>query len=247
MILRRFIKHVTDQNWFAVGLDVCVVIVGIFLGMQVNEWHLARQQQEEEIAYLYRIADDLKATSLTFEDNIQRMEDWIEGGTAALKALQDPTLSMPNDAGKYFARATQVDPSRPIISAITELQSDGKMGIISNETLRAQIAQMAAEMESYWHLRNNLVPYVSSVIPDIQTKIRREHHSGQKGKDETIVFDRQKLSEDNAFMNALGYTIHALYFNLTWLQRTKQLSDEMQVVVLTELARLTQKEEGKAL
>jgi len=22
MILRRFMKHVTDQNWFAVGLDV---------------------------------------------------------------------------------------------------------------------------------------------------------------------------------------------------------------------------------
>lgn len=46
MILRRFMKHVTDQNWFAVGLDVLVVITGIFLGMQVTEWNEGRQGAE---------------------------------------------------------------------------------------------------------------------------------------------------------------------------------------------------------
>ena len=33
MILRRFTKHLSEQNWFAVWLDVIVVVVGIFLGM----------------------------------------------------------------------------------------------------------------------------------------------------------------------------------------------------------------------
>lgn len=31
MILRRFMKHVNEQNWLAVGLHV--VVVGIFLGI----------------------------------------------------------------------------------------------------------------------------------------------------------------------------------------------------------------------
>lgn len=44
MILRRFMKHVTDQNWFAVGLDVIVVITGIFLGMQVTERNEERKE-----------------------------------------------------------------------------------------------------------------------------------------------------------------------------------------------------------
>jgi len=35
-------QHVKEQNWFAVGLDVIVVIVGIFLGLQVQEWYEAR-------------------------------------------------------------------------------------------------------------------------------------------------------------------------------------------------------------
>lgn len=48
MILRRFMKHVTDQNWFAVGLDVIVVIVGIFLGLQVQQWYDRQAEIAEE-------------------------------------------------------------------------------------------------------------------------------------------------------------------------------------------------------
>ena len=39
MILRRFTQHIKEQNGFAVGLDIIVVVVGIFLGMQVTEWN----------------------------------------------------------------------------------------------------------------------------------------------------------------------------------------------------------------
>lgn len=46
MILRRFTQHIKQQNWFAVGLDVIVVVVGIFLGMQVTEWYEERNQIE---------------------------------------------------------------------------------------------------------------------------------------------------------------------------------------------------------
>ena len=36
---------IQDQNWFAVGLDVLVVITGIFLGMQVAEWNDNRKDR----------------------------------------------------------------------------------------------------------------------------------------------------------------------------------------------------------
>jgi hypothetical protein len=39
-------QHIKEQNWFAVGLDVIVVIVGIFLGMQVTEWNEERKDKE---------------------------------------------------------------------------------------------------------------------------------------------------------------------------------------------------------
>ena len=33
MILRRITEHVKAQNWFAVGLDFLIVVVGVFIGV----------------------------------------------------------------------------------------------------------------------------------------------------------------------------------------------------------------------
>ncbi|MEL6859245.1 MAG: hypothetical protein AAFO74_12730 [Pseudomonadota bacterium] len=45
MLLRRITKHVKDQNWFAVGIDFCIVVIGVFIGIQVANWNDARQQR----------------------------------------------------------------------------------------------------------------------------------------------------------------------------------------------------------
>lgn len=52
MILRRFIKHVRNENWFAVSLDFMVVVIGIFIGMQVTEWNSDRKDRHLEDIYL---------------------------------------------------------------------------------------------------------------------------------------------------------------------------------------------------
>lgn len=51
MLLRRITKHVKDQNWFAVGIDFVIVVIGVFIGIQVANWNEARTDaiQEQEI------------------------------------------------------------------------------------------------------------------------------------------------------------------------------------------------------
>lgn len=39
MILRRITGHVKDQNWFAVGVDFFIVVVGVFISIQVANWN----------------------------------------------------------------------------------------------------------------------------------------------------------------------------------------------------------------
>lgn len=38
MRLRHITKHVQDQNWFAVTLDLLIVVPGVFIGIQVSNW-----------------------------------------------------------------------------------------------------------------------------------------------------------------------------------------------------------------
>lgn len=60
MILRRFTQHVTEQNWFAVGLDLVVVVVGIFLGLQVTQWNDARDDLRWEREFYEDLKGDLE-------------------------------------------------------------------------------------------------------------------------------------------------------------------------------------------
>ncbi|CAN0603893.1 unnamed protein product, partial [Ectocarpus sp. 12 AP-2014] len=54
MILRSLTKHVKDQNWFAVGLDFAIVIVGVFIGIQVSNWNESQREQALLRDYLHR-------------------------------------------------------------------------------------------------------------------------------------------------------------------------------------------------
>jgi hypothetical protein len=60
MVIRRIREHVTTHNWFAVGIDVVIVIVGVFLGTQANNWNEARSHREEGRSYRARLIDDLR-------------------------------------------------------------------------------------------------------------------------------------------------------------------------------------------
>lgn len=46
MILDRLTQAVREQNWFAVVLEVCIVVLGVVLGFQVTAWGDERAMRE---------------------------------------------------------------------------------------------------------------------------------------------------------------------------------------------------------
>lgn len=76
MLLRRVTQHVRDQNWTAVAIDFCIVVVGVFVGIQVASWNDARVAKQDLIKNL----DQLSAEA---EQNVKiaaGMMRWIDHG-----------------------------------------------------------------------------------------------------------------------------------------------------------------------
>ena len=55
MLLRRIIGYVKTQNWTAVILDFVIVVFGVFLGLQVQDWSTERDRRNHENEYLRRL------------------------------------------------------------------------------------------------------------------------------------------------------------------------------------------------
>ena len=47
MILSRVIKHAKEQNWTAVFIELAIVVLGVYPGLQAQEW--SKQQEVRQL------------------------------------------------------------------------------------------------------------------------------------------------------------------------------------------------------
>ncbi len=71
MILRRVIVHIRRQEWTAIAIDFVIVVMGVFVGLQVNNWNAARADEAIADRHLAEIAADLRS-QLEINDSLYR-------------------------------------------------------------------------------------------------------------------------------------------------------------------------------
>jgi hypothetical protein len=81
MILRRIASAFRRQDWFTVFVETMIVVLGVFLGLQVNNWNDARLERSREKLFLDYLAEDLNA-------DIGVIEGVINSTNRRLSALQ---------------------------------------------------------------------------------------------------------------------------------------------------------------
>ena len=60
MILRRIIENLKAQNWTAIGIELAIVILGVFIGTQVSNWNQERIERRESERLLGELQPALK-------------------------------------------------------------------------------------------------------------------------------------------------------------------------------------------
>jgi len=146
MILRRFMKHVSDQNWFAVGLDAIVVITGIFVGMQVSEWNEGRKDSALEQVYLERLLQDFTKNVATL-DRLAGFQAGIRkdvNKVASFLALDKWNESEHDKVKKQRMLWAALPFADLQTGAWDELVASGRLVLIENDGLRSQLQQAAA-------------------------------------------------------------------------------------------------------
>ena len=81
MILRRIASALKDQQWTTVFIEFMIVVAGILVALQLNNWNEARLVNTKESAFMNRLALDV-ATART------QLEDFIELRFERMSALQ---------------------------------------------------------------------------------------------------------------------------------------------------------------
>jgi hypothetical protein len=200
MILRRFSKHVTDQNWFAVGLDVLVVITGIFIGMQITEWNETRKSKEVTQSYYMRLLKDLRTEEALRSGRINYLDETIKHGEIVLDGLSIANGDRHPQFLHHLYQASQLWPYMPHRATYDEMLSGNIALIITDNELRSKLAEYFVAINEQMYIQNERTDYRGAIrkyLPHtVQSYIRQ--NCGDKGG---MVFSTCELDLDRTVID----------------------------------------------
>ncbi len=142
MILRRTAEAFRRQDWFTVTIETLMVVLGVFLGLQVNNWNEARAEAERSREYLSRIRAELVADMTELE---RHRGLWQTGAREGYVAISYAETGAPAGATDWeilraFLHASQSFQLSFVDTTYFELRSAGELRLIPDADLRSALA-----------------------------------------------------------------------------------------------------------
>jgi hypothetical protein len=238
MRLRHLLHHVRAQNWVAVGLDLLIVVVGVFIGIQVSNWNDARRDQRREQVYLARLDAEMDVILDRLGAGVDVYRQSTESAQLLLQARRIhrgaeagpvPTDLEIRDALRML-RAGRVPAGSP--AAFRQMVSSGELTLLRNDALRDALFrydEFASIARDVWRTGREefllgyatIVPIVRAVVdfaPDTSrlantdtADYRRQHRALEERSPYTIAgFARDPFFESNDLDGALELMMGAI-------------------------------------
>jgi hypothetical protein len=170
MIYKRVAARLRAQDWVAITIELAIVVVGVFLGTQANNWNQARIDRATASEYRREIIDDLKDNEADLETRQAYYREVRRHAVAALAAIEAPS---PQLAEPFLIDAYQASQVwlRPLVrTGYDEMIGAGFSGGIGNRESRlrlsayytqmGQIDSNATSTTSYRERLRHAMPYV---------------------------------------------------------------------------------------
>ncbi len=176
MVIRRIREHVATHNWFAVSVDVAIVVVGVFLGTQVSNWNAARIERDTGRNYRSRLIVELRSDEAQIRQKIAYYEAVKQHGLRLLASLHDPSPKLGTTFLIDAYQLTQIDPTRGKRFIFDEMVSGGFLGSLGSEEEQRLSADFYQQLETYNSTLLEIFPYRDTLrqeMPyDVQSEIR---------------------------------------------------------------------------
>lgn len=142
----RIREHAAVHDWFAVAVDLAIVVVGVFLGIQVSNWNQQRIDAATGRDYRARLVEELRTTERAMTALQAYYQAAKAHGQAALDVLDHPG----RPTGEAFLvdayQASQVINRSGRHATYDEIVSVGRLDLLGPPWLRDRISNY------YWRM-----------------------------------------------------------------------------------------------
>jgi len=175
MLLRRVIKHVNAQNWFAVGIDFVIVVVGVVIGIEVANWNDVRNNKAGLAASLERLDKEVSQNIDMIEEVLNTFDESREDMDQGRDALNDCAFSPDAEAALerlLFELTKDVQPNFTTVALDQLARQDRYQALLSPQfqdafrlyagRLNEEKEQLTSHYDNMWSHHINHHPDVSA-------------------------------------------------------------------------------------
>lgn len=210
MILRRVIRHVRNQEWTAIVIDFVIVVLGVFLGIQVQEWSAERGERRLEQVYLQRILADIELSIETTEQSRTRITGYSDGQWLVVSSLR--ACALREDQRDAFADGiadlAKVGPSVFVLSTMDEMLSAGHFSILRNRDIRDVLNGLARDRGYQQNVFSAITTQLAPLAGVAFQRVVRTYEDHKTPFDPVgwsdIDVDFDALCRDTAFQGAVS-------------------------------------------
>ena len=146
---------------YALG-EIALVVIGILIALQINNWNEAQQSNLQQRKYLSLIKTEMANNLDALEVEKQRLNEVLEGlrGMISLTDQSSSEISEKDFAfpwGKAFSKTIRLKYEN---GALTELISSGVLKEISNDTIRNTLASWESKIQKLVSQENETNAYL---------------------------------------------------------------------------------------
>jgi Family of unknown function (DUF6090) len=243
VLLRRITEHVKTQNWFAVGLDFFIVVVGVFIGIQVSNWNDASKDRADEAAFLKDLHNDiLNASQQSIRTEVIRFDQAKNIESAVELIFSDAPgreLLASECSAIAYSFATYVGRAR--LPSLIMLQAAGRIGIISDRKLARELAELTQRHEALGTtIREISTVEIVTKYTDIFTTntklIPAAGGSGELERDAETICSLGEIRANRALLNDITYNADAYDAFMRdgfkpWVAQMKQVHERIDTLL----------------
>jgi hypothetical protein len=197
---RRIYTQLKSQDWTAATIELLIVVVGIFLGLQASNWNDNRVERNLERGYLIRLQEDILASARGQERDIDHLEQQLSDQKVILAALDecrfssDDLLAIQRGIGSLGL----VNAPRLFRRTIDDLAATGRMDIIQNEEIKTELAAIVAAVEFRGRVMESVFRHVEHHRHFIDDQVRYDVSQPINGPPWSVAveFDIQNLCNE---------------------------------------------------
>ena len=139
MILARALEHMKKQHWTGVFIELVIVVLGVFIGMQVSNWNAAREDALLGRDYVRRLRTDLNKDLAAMQAQTAYYQEVMQAIKRTDKLLPDADAD-PKTLVINAYRATEIMYISATQATWQQIVSSGHLGLLPKGAVEGGLA-----------------------------------------------------------------------------------------------------------